>query len=228
MCLGKNLAHTKNEEYKVKVEKSPELSYIMTNLVVGDGGVYCYNTKDKTSKDGVRVRYLVQLTSVDREYVENFNRHICTILEKKRIATIGIKKVSLKHPTWHDLYRVYIYCKKEFYDWVKGCSKEFLAELWREYPHQFLQSWFDSDGTVYQTNGRVTLELSNSKKEWLEFAQNLLKEQFGIEIGLYFNQHLFSGKMQWQLQTAKRETIQLFNKQIGFGIIRKQEVLKRI
>lgn len=212
----------------MELQRSSDLAYVMSNLIVGDGGVYSFIQKDKRHKAGQYRVYQVLMTSVDREYVDSFNRKICFLLKKKRLAKVGIVKSSKYRVGNSDLWRIQVSCSKEFYNWVKTCSKEYLMELWRQYPHEFLQSWFDSDGTVYRHNGGMTLELTNSKKDWLIFAQQLLKERFGIELALYFNQRLESGKNQWQLQTGNREMIYRFFKHIGFGIIRKQRTLTQI
>jgi intein-encoded DNA endonuclease-like protein len=107
-------------------------------------------------------------------------------------------------------------------------NKEILKELWTEHPKEFLQSWFDSDGSIVTQNRKNTLSLSNSKSGWLKFAKQLLHEKFGIEMNFYHNRHLKSGKDQWTLQTGSREMIQKFHTHIGFLINRKQRTLESI
>jgi len=201
-----------------------DLAYVLCNLKVGDGNIYCYSEKANT-KSGFITRVKIVMTCIDREYVESFNQKIYKFAQKKRPATIGLMRMS-KYGR-QDLWRVQITCKKWVYEWVKSRTDEFLAELWRSHPKPFLQSWFDSDGSIVHNGKGRKLVLTNSNKKWLEFAQLLLKEVFGIEMGLYFNQDLPSGKTQWDISTGKKSTIALFYEKIGFGIIRKQETLRR-
>jgi len=209
----------------MQIAITPDLAYVFSNLFVGDGGIYPLRQKSKTCKKGYYIAYQIVMSSTDKEYVEEFNERICRLLQKKRLMKLQL----IKRPNRLDLYKTQVNCGKKFYVWVKSRSDEFMANLWRTYPHEFLQSWFDSDGTASPTqhNGGMQLALTNSNKKWIRFAQELMRDVYGIEINLYLNQHLKSGKTQWTLQTNKRDVIEKFYEQIGFGIKRKQETLRR-
>lgn len=204
---------------------TPDLAYVFSNLIVGDGGLYTMRQKSKNCKKGYYTIYQINMSSTDKEYVEEFNERICRLLGKTRLMKLQL----IQRPNRLDLWKTQVSCKKEFYEWVKSRSDEFIADLWRTHPKEFLQSWFDSDGTASPTkhNGGIQLALTNSNEKWIRFAQQLLRDAYGIEIGLYLNQHLKSGKTQWTLQTGKRSVITEYYKQIGFVIKRKQETLKR-
>lgn len=210
---------------RMEIELSPELAFGLTNIVVGDGNVTKWKNKYKT-KNGQKIRivYIIEMTNVDKQHVEAFTECICKVLDKKKLPKLYLRYQPKYKPFW----RVRINIPKEFYEWIQSIKQNdgFLEELWRTYSQEFLQSWFDSDGSASMNGVGLVLSLTNSRKKWLEFAQELLQSVYGIKFNLLFNQYLKSGKTQWTLSTTIHKNIEVFYNQIKFGIPRKQRILK--
>nr|URC17102.1 MAG: homing endonuclease [Lokiarchaeota virus Ratatoskr Meg22_1012] len=208
----------------IVIKSSPELSYILSNFIVGDGG--CYGIKR-----GNRVNGVLRLTAVDKEFVEEFGRNVLKVFHNYRELYIGRTKPRRKCEQW--LYKFEIK-NTPFYNWFKSQTEERLMYLCEKYPKHFLQSWFDSDGYcgIYRgVNNKghkfiiLKLRLQSTHKKWLEFAQRLLLQYFEIDSSLSFRNTLKSGKEMWVLRLDKKDSIEKYYNNIGFVIKRKQRKL---
>jgi len=208
---------------KWRAEPSKELAYII-GVVQGDGTV---------CKDERRDQYIVQLATIDSEFVIIFSKAMTKLLNRKYIE-----------PRWNERekgWRV-AYHSKAFVEWYKESEKQGLEGFKKYIEHDtetvryYLKGLFDSDGNNYR-NKRI--KLSNINKKLLKYVQYLLERYFSIiamrpyldkKAGttMVINGVKTTAKHDcYRIQIRRKEHIQKFLEEIGFSIVRKQLGLRK-
>jgi len=208
---GNIMPSSANNYHRPDLTPSRELSYVL--------GAYYSDAHINTGTEGY---YSIYLYSMDREFVEEFDRCICKVLKKKK------------------RYPVYFSKSKNLYG-VSGASKllvNFLKKPLEEhkpiiesFPSEFLRALFDGDGTVgiYPQYNQYSITLYNTNSELVNYVQELLKEYFGIRSNIYVKKWDGKYKDCYQLYICGKDTdIKKFYEKIGFTITRKQNKFRLI
>lgn len=140
-------------------EPTPELAYVI-GVKFGDGSI---------NRKGYNRR--IRLQSVDREFVEEFDRCVSAILQSGR------------HALWSDSKRREIHVEASsvlLYNFLRQSFDD--LRVWIEHCHHcvsaFLRGFFDSEGSVSQ---KGALTVWNDDTSLLGYIKVLLRKQFGIE-----------------------------------------------
>nr|URC17105.1 MAG: homing endonuclease [Lokiarchaeota virus Ratatoskr Meg22_1012] len=212
----------------IEPECSPSLSYILSNLIVGDGNVYVVKPS----------QFMIRMQSIDKEFTEEFRFHMQNVLRTfGKSNNPPIITVPRGTKNRKENYLVIFY-SQAFHKWFKSKTTKELMCLCEKYPREFLISWFNSDGSVgiynYRRKNRnsigkyFSLILINTNKEWIDFAQYLLSKYFGIDTKIYERKKKREHyKRVYELRISKKEDKYNFYKKVGFTIIRKQRILER-
>ena len=216
----KGLHNPFNKIKEIPLEPSPSLSYVI-GVFLGDGST----TKLKNG------RYIIKLKAIDREFVERF---------RNALGNLGIKTTfGFEHdPT--RVNRWYVEgSNKTLFQFLNG-PREQLFKVAREYPREFLQGLFDSEGFPVisaKNKFQVRVALANSDLELLNTTKRLLLEKFGISTRLIQThkkgtpivirgvEYKYNVNM-YLLWIYRLGHVWRFAKEIGFTSSRKQEKLE--
>ncbi|WP_297495878.1 LAGLIDADG family homing endonuclease [Thermococcus sp.] len=212
-CKGTN--NTFNKTKKVLLSPSPELAYIV--------GAYF---GDASATEGSNYRYKVKLKVIDREFAEAFARALSRIGLNPRM---GFENDRTRTGRWYVEVT-----SKGLFRFLTG-PREGLFEVAKAYPREFLRGFFDSEGSVVVSKGRVKVLASNYDIEVLRLCQNLL-EVLGIHSKIYKTKHkgqpvVIRGKQYrynsdlFTLTINRKESVYRYTREVGFSIPRKQNKL---
>ena len=211
----RKIHHPLGSAHNFVTKPTPELAYVI-GVKLGDGSI---NRR--------RYNYRIRLQSVDREFVEEFDRCASSVLRSKR------------HTLWKDSRRqeihveigsvlLYSFLRQSLGDlrtWAEHCDMCVSA---------FLRGFFDSEGSISPT-GELTA--SNNDTSLLGYVRGLLYEHFRIETtGLHLGKRRGS-KLERRGKSYVRnsdtyhiyirsKSIKRFARRIGFTIRRKQARLE--
>ncbi len=217
----KGLHNPFNRMKYVKLEPSPELSYII-GVMFGDGSI-------SFGRSGRSYKYRIRLKVIDKEFAEEF---------KRCLEALGLNP-SLRlerDKTRTDRWCVEV-CSKSLYMFLKQ-PKEKLFEIAREFSKEFLRGFFDSEGSVSWDRKRKKLSVRacNYDLELLYFVQELLA-LLNIHSKIYVqaregkivkirNKYYSYKQNLYSIDIYRREAVIKFARIIGFTISRKAEKLK--
>jgi intein-encoded DNA endonuclease-like protein len=171
-------------------------------VVLGDG--YATSVKNKD--------YVIALSAKDKEFVEDFGRHLGNVLRRKPIKPIFKKNegkyvAKAKSKTLYELLKKPVDLKR-IRKYVEHCPKCVAA---------FLRGFFDSEGCVHKAG---YIYLFNTNYEVLVYIQKLLWKYFGIE-----STGPWPGQKCYYIY-IRAESLPKFYRYIGFTIPRKQKRLE--
>jgi len=143
---------------------SSELSYLI-GVYVGDGCI----TK-------IGYDYAIRLSAKDKEFVEKFAKVLAIVNKKAEVYPICKTKRGLFATIGRS---------KELYYFIK--NKEYY-EVIQTYPHEFIEGFFDSEGTVTKNKlcNSWRIAFSNTDLELIELVQWMLAS-FAIEARIYLD-----------------------------------------
>jgi len=208
---------------KWKAEPCIELAYVI-GTVHGDASV-CKNKR--------RHQYIIELNTIDSEFVEIFSRMISRLLGVRHHEPYW----NEKEKKWQVAYR-----SKAFFIWYKKTKKQGLEGFKPYIEHDietvrhYLKGLFDSEGS---NNRNKQIRLTNSKKKLLGYVQYLLEKCFDIKsTGPYLVEKagsimMINGRRVvrkhdcYEISINRKEDIQRFLEEIGFTIVRKQLGLRK-
>lgn len=205
-------------ERYIEIEPSPALSYVI-GVFWGDGWINHDETRG----------YVIGLTATDSDFVEEFNRQLCSVLDKEKLyALIDQKNGKQKKVSGSS---------KQLYDFLDG-SLESQKEYIEEYPTDFLRGFFDSEGGANQSGYDKRVYCYNTNKTLLEYVKKLL-DDLGISsnicqiyksgsVGTIEGRDLVRTKDGYQLLIRSSDNIRKFKQTVGFSIRRKQEALNNL
>lgn len=192
-----------------------EKAYIL-GVLCGDGWIY-YNPSKRA--------YQIGLETIDKEFAKKFMESLYIVYNIRPT----FKKRIVKTPNWSDKYAVKLCSKAVCNDLLRYTP--FYVDKWNvpkdikkastDIQAKYLKGFFDSEGNVEPKARRVGATSSNivSLKEIQSLLQN-----FGIRSKLQSstNQNLH------HLRIQDRQSVESFNKNIGFVIKRKKDNLKQL
>lgn len=187
---------------------SPELSYLL-GVRYGDGCLCCSNKW-----------YMFKLGAVDKEFVEKFRDAGCKILNTGVVPKISIRKSKRKR--WNDIYYCQ-FCSKQLYLFLSKNLQEHDFFI-KKYPIQFIQGFFDSEGSMSLLSC-THLRVHNTNKKIILYVKSLL-DALNIEMNFHVEKRP-PNKTMYSLGTGKRKIINQFYKKVGFSIKRKQSALQQ-
>jgi len=229
---------------KGKKEEKPlifnhSLGYVV-GVLVGDGSLskskdYHYFDdkgrqvpKSKATKIVPRYRYIFQLKVKDKDFAEEFAKHLQSVTGKKPCVypVNSISKTTknlVKIPYIFHGFKVQL-TSKEWYHKIKPLIEDlsWIKKSDLEVKRGFLRGFFDSEGSAYKRKYGIKILLSNKDLSLLTLCKELLQE-FGIESYLR-RQEDIKGATSSKLEFGKKEVVDLFFKQIGFTIKRKRKL----
>ncbi|GAH24903.1 unnamed protein product, partial [marine sediment metagenome] len=143
---------------------SPELRYLI-GVVVGDGSI------TKIGSD-----YAIRLSAKDEEFVVKFAKTLAIVNRRDSCYPIWRNKRGLLVTTGRS---------KELYYFIKNVE---YYEVIQTYPHEFIEGFFDSEGSVSKTKkwNSWHITLSNTKLNLIELTQWML-DNIGIEARIYLD-----------------------------------------
>jgi len=209
-----------------ELKPSRELAYVL-GVMKGDG----FRTTDQPrGKEEIRLRVR------DLDFAEHFNRAVAHILERERPNKMGFESIEDKDGA------TFFHARYSSIQLAEVLDREFndLRPIAEEYPGDFLQGFFDSDGSASPDihKGRLSLKVqaSNTNLHTLSYAQNLMLEKFNVVSSIYpgrgagysslvYHKVVTKRKPSYVLTTGERESVRTFSRAIGFSIRRKQCVL---
>lgn len=223
---------------KEKIERPLVLNYSLGYIIgvlIGDGSLSKYRDyhyfddkfrqvpKSNATKIVPRYRYSLQLTVKDRDFAENFAKHLQKISGRdispypvtgKEVTEIAGNKLS-KPYSLHG-YRVQ-QTNKNLYKKLKPLLEDrtWIYNANDDVKIGFLSGLFDSDGGIEK--GRARIKLTNKDINLLELTRNLL-EEFKISSNIY---SCPSWKGISRIYITGVDTNNFHNK-IGFSIKRKK------
>lgn len=217
-CKGTHNPFNKIKE--ISLEPSPSLAYVI-GVFLGDGST----TKLKNGG------YIIKLKAIDREFVERFKNALESLGIK---TTFGLEHDSTRVDRWYAEGS-----NKMLFQFLKGSRTQLLNVAW-EYPREFLQGLFDSEGFPVisaKKKFRVQVALANSDLELLEFTSNLLSKKFEIFTSVTQTHkkgsHIVIRNIEYKynvdmylLWISRLDHVQKFAREIGFTSRRKQEKLE--
>ncbi|HIH73024.1 MULTISPECIES: LAGLIDADG family homing endonuclease [unclassified Thermococcus] len=216
----KGLHNPFNKIKEISLEPSPSLAYVI-GVFLGDGST----TKLKNG------RYIIKLKAIDREFVERF-KNALECLDIK--TTFGLEHDSTRVDRWYAEGS-----NKMLFQFLKGPRDQLFNVAW-EYPREFLQGLFDSEGFPVisaKNHFRVQVALANSDLELLNFTERVLLEKFGISTRLVQThkkgspivirgmEYKYNVDM-YVLWIYRLSHVRKFAEEIGFTSRRKQEKLE--
>ncbi len=199
---------------------SYELGYVIGS-VLGDGNLYF----DKTC--GTRGGYLIRLKVKDLDFINEFNKCVCIILNKKKPYAVAPQKKGL--------YIVKCSCKN-MYEFLNQplTNQKSTIEGTTESIIGFIRGFFDAEGGCYYANKIVKsypkVRCYNTDIELLEYVKHLLSnfDIYSAERTLYIQGQYGNRKALHELEICRHNDIIKYHTHIGFSIKRKQERLEEI
>ncbi|AFK22038.1 LAGLIDADG family homing endonuclease [Pyrococcus sp. ST04] len=203
---------------KVRLEPSPELSYVI-GVYFGDGSV--------SVSDGYK--YRIRLKVIDKEFAEEFYRRL-------KLSGLSPSLYYENDRTRAARWVAEAY-SKELYSFLRG-SRDILFNIALRYPEEFLRGFFDSEGYVFvdPKNPRSAyISATNYDLGLLMFCKNLLeilgiysrvwlKRERGSPVKIRGVQYSYKSNL-YELRIYRRDSVRAFAVTIGFTIKRKQEKL---
>lgn len=193
--------------YHFKPTPSPELSYLL-GVRYGDGSL-CLSNK----------WYMFRLGATDKEFVEEFRRCACILLDKKSMPKIS--QYNGKKTHYKDMYHCNITSKK-LYEFLSKPLEEHKYFVGK-HPSEFIRGFFDSEGS-FSLVSCTHLRACNTNYRLITYIKSLL-EELGIFLNLYIEKRRKPYKAIYNLGTGKKQEIADFKDKIGFTIERKQNLL---
>lgn len=209
-----------------ELKSSRELAYVL-GVMRGDG----FRTSDRAQgKEEIRLRVR------DADFATHFNEAIARVLERGRPNKVRLETredsdgATFFHARYSSIQLA------ELLDRDFGMLKSYAEE----HPADFLQGFFDSDGTatLYFKQGRLYLRIyaSNTNLQTLGYARRLLHSRFGISSSirvdrepgyssLVYHRIVTKRKTSYLLSISGQDSVRGFSDSIGFSIRRKQCVL---
>ncbi|MDP7180285.1 MAG: LAGLIDADG family homing endonuclease [Candidatus Woesearchaeota archaeon] len=181
---------------------------------IGDGAVYI-------TRHDYNIKYEVR----DEESLKQFNDDLIEVYglepswewNTSGITGEPIKFVRLRSKlAYEDLLRYATYFSK---DWK---INDLLMNSNNEIKKEFLRALFDDEGSIIKERNRGIIKLYSINSEGLGQIQNILLE-FDISTKLYPGYGL-----KRNVYALIVRDLELFNKQIGFGLKRKQDKLNEL
>ena len=209
-----------------ELRPSRELAYVL-GVMKGDGFRTTYQPQGKEE---------IRLCVRDLDFAEHFNRAVAHVLERERANKIRFESQEDKDGS------TFFHARYSSIQLAEVLDRDFdrLRPIAEEFPGDFLQGFYDSDGSASPNihSGRLSLKVqaSNTNLNTLSYAQNLMLEKFGIASfispgraagysSLAYHRVVTKRKDSFFLTVARRESVRTFSKAIGFSIGRKQCVL---
>jgi len=236
---GKHKNHGKKIPKKqAKLEYNYSLGYII-GVILGDGSMgkskdyWYFNDKNQqvpkaqATRIIPRYRHLFQLQVIDKDFTEEYAKHIKILMGKttkpyliKNKPVTEIAGNKLKKPYSPTIYKVQ-FSSEEWYHILKPLLENFdwLKNANREVKRGFLVGLYDSEGGAHPEKYRIRVHLTNKNRDLLELVRGLLKE-YEIESGIYLNSQNI-----YRLSFGKRAHVNIFANNLGFSIKRKQNIL---
>ena len=194
-------------------ELTKEKSRIIAHSI-GDGCVY------KNKHD-----YIIKYEVIDKELLDSF--------EKDMLKVYGLSLTKGSNPSgktgklipyvklrsklvYEDLLKYSTYFSKDWkiYSKILTSSKEIKRE--------FLKSFFDDEGSIFEINNRPILRLYSINLEGLKQIQNMLLE-FDIKV-----KEQAGYGLKRNVYALVIKDLELFYKEIGFNLERKQKKLREL
>lgn len=203
-----------------------ELGYVMGS-VKGDGNLFFDKTKGRYGG------YMVSLHAKDIDFLNEFNRCICILLNKNKPYTLVSQSKG----------KIRVECScKGLYDYLRKPLDEHKAiiEASNETATGFLKAMFDGEGGAYYNLkqgklDRPSVRCYNTNLELLEYIKQILYTKFGIIATiskLYDDGYTGSDgcvrKASYHIGISRYNDIVNFYRYIGFIIKRKQNKLEEI
>lgn len=182
---------------------SVDVAYLL-GVLVGDG---CLTIKDRiiVSTNDQEVLEKVQDAArahLGAEFVKSssgkYDYQLCSVEAKTMVRSWGISETYARHKTVPE--------------WIKLAPKEYVVA--------FLRGLFDTDGSA-EKSGAVSLSSANRKL--IEEVHAMLLN-LGIVARIYDRKKKYNNQMQSYI-TIYSDFVELFSKEIGFTIKRKQKAL---
>lgn len=216
---------TLNRFNNFEIKSCYDLGYIL-GTEKGDGNTFYDKTKGKYGG------YMVSVTAKDTDFINEFNRCLCVLLNKNKPYAVTSQGKGR--------YRVECSCK-ELYDFLRQPleeQKHFIEEDINA-AVGFVRAFFDGEGGAYwyrtKNRGDYKVRCYNTDMGLLEYIKEILKLKFDINSNiakLYDDGYTGSDgcirKAHYQLNIGRRLDILKFHKHIGFSIKRKQDMLEEI
>jgi len=172
----------------------------------------------------------------DLDFAEHFNRAVAHVLERDRPNRIRLERREDEDGA------TFFHVRYSSIQPAEVLDRDFneLRQITEEYPGDFLQGFYDSDGSASPDlhGGRLSLKVqaSNTNLHTLSHAQNLMLERFGMHSfisagraagysSLVYGKTVTKREDSYFLTIAGRESVRTFSRAIGFSIRRKQCVL---
>jgi len=207
--------------HAVNLNPSKELSYVL-GVYYGDGSAW------KSNKG-----FFIELQVKDRDFIDEFNRCISWVLNRKKIYPTYVKRELFKITT----------CSKLLYEFLKKPLEEHKIII-KNFPAEFLRGFYDSEGcVVYRKQKwgkpRIDVDVCNTDLSLLNYIKDILACHFSIypskKVHIVKAKPMIVGgelrhfkKDVYHICISAQESVQKFYNQIGFSIKRKQEKLGRI
>ena len=200
------------------LQLNSDLAYIL-GVLVGDGYMD-YSTKFRS--------YYIGLSAVDKEFVKQFQKSLYNFF---RIKPTDEFRKSRKEK-WNPQYITRL-CSKEACDFINSIG-QFKKENWavpqiiknsdNGIKYAFIRGFFDSEGEIDRRIGRVGA--SSVNLVGLNEIGNLLSG-LGIRYTIIKKRdNRPNSHQKYVLRIHDKNSLELFNRLIGFTIQRKQKILK--
>lgn len=182
------------------LKPSLDLSYIL-GVMQGDGSVFKTNKKS----------YRISLACKDMDFMKFYLKCLRKVLKRK-------------YPFWKERDNFYKTqsSSKELYEYLISERWVKVAEI---LPKQFIRGFFDSEGWVDINSKRVCA--ANSNLEIIVFTNVLLK-RCGIKTQKIQKRDFKKYKTMYEIRFAGKNNLEIFQKNIGFSILRKNQRLKEL
>lgn len=209
-----------NSWYKTpNLVPSKSLSYLI-GVYWGDGSAS--KSKNRGRKGGWY--YDIALNVKDRDFVEEFRKHLAEILPRESDYPIG------SPPSAKGKYVIKTRSKL-LYEFLKR-SFDVHESVIEVFPSEFLRGFFDSEGNVaphFFQNKAGSVDAYNTNHGLLEYVRGLLSRHFSICSVIRIKRRSV-GKWSdvYRLSIERHNDILKFNDKIGFSIVRKQKKLVEI
>ncbi|MBA7503732.1 hypothetical protein ES706_02353 [subsurface metagenome] len=193
----------------VNLSPSPELSFFL-GCMYSDGTAYF----NKPSGN-----WILSMTSTDKEFLEKFSLCSSRIVGRENPYPILLPPSCRGRQGWRDAYIVSFNCRTLVEFLGKRVLEERHIKVIDEYPPEFIQAFFDGDGTVYGDNYLgIILRVSNKKKQVIRYIADLLQRKFKISTSVY---EMKNPNKMCACQFRGLEKAIKFYREIGFTINRK-------
>ncbi|MEM5772741.1 MAG: LAGLIDADG family homing endonuclease [Candidatus Aenigmatarchaeota archaeon] len=216
-----------NKNYKTL---TPAKAYIL-GVLCGDGMLYRKLIKYKGYK---YFNYFLGLRVTDKEFADEFKNKIknvygiiakkCNIPPGIRITPSGLSKCKRQYIVYLQRKKVYEDLKRygEFNSYVWRVPQEIIKNNDKLIISSFLKGFFDSEGSVDISNRAI--EATSSNKNGLEDIRFLLSK-FGIFTKIELAK---KGRKLYKIRFSFSNYLEIFRKEIGFTIKRKEYALDKI